>query len=332
MENNETEMINKEKASDRIRREKFGYFSPRLIRSVDPGFVLVQRSIFNKNYWKIKEPGIRLNAPWHQARLVDMREAWIDYPDFEFITSDNIKVKVDIAVLVRIADDVRTKAGEDAKKARIENIKLALFENKNVFEHIYFLIKDRLRLVFKSIDSEEAQKLDISNSASANMYPELKSLKDDLNNLKDQYRIEVKGIKNKKVQLPKEVLDVFAQKALNERRKEATEVLAQTKVEVAKRDAEVRKLLAEADAKAYATKMEAEVVARAALVEKLKSAGLSEEKIVAYLNMREAAGSNANITAILGDNTGAASTIAQLGTVYNQVKQSVENGGRQYTK
>ena len=164
------------------------------------------------------------------------------------------------------------------------------------------------------------------------MYPELKSLNDDLNNLKDQYRIEVKGIKNKKVQLPKEVLDVFAQKALNERRKEATEVLAQTKVEVAKRDAEVRELLAEADAKAYATKMEAEVVARAALVEKLKQAGLSEEKIVAYLNMREAAGSKANITAILGDNTGAASTIAQLGTVYNQVKQGVENGGRQYTK
>ena len=72
--------------------------------------------------------------------------------------------------------------------------------------------------------------------------------------------------------------------------------------------------------------MDQENAARVALFNSLKDQGLSDERAIEYMKTVEIRNSNARVTAILGDNTGLASAAAQLGTVYNQAKENIEEG------
>lgn len=299
---------NKIEISKKIYNEIFSEgYTRKFFVLVPPEHQLIQRNYIT-NSFSIKNSGLRFVAPFNESRIVDMRERFLDYPPFKFMTADNTIVEIDIAISTKLING-------DNSKETLHNIKSAMYDNKNIFEYIYFTIQDRLNPLFKSLTYDEIVKLNLSDRN----YNELKELYSSLEELEKEYKIKVTKITKEKVIMNEELKRAYEAKELTHKKNLAILDSAAAKVEVAQKEAETIKIKAEAEA--FAKMKQNEV--KTDLIKKLLDAGISYPEIAEYLKIVEISNnSNAKLTAFVGDNNGTANAIAKVSTIFNQVKNT----------
>ena len=284
-------------------------------KSVKAGKLLLKRNIFNNKY-TLKKPGFRLVKPLiEKVREVDTRVIISDWPIFTFFDVNNVPVYVDLVAGTKIAialneDNTMNLDGT------LKNIIKAKDNAENSFIIIYSKIRNILTPLFKSLSYEQIAEMTIDEN-SDNEY--IQKLYAEFKAFKKNFGIEIASFEKKDVQLPQELQAVHAAKRITEKKNEAILNSAEAKVKVTEYEAQAKKIAA--DANAYELEKKNEV--KADLVAKLKASGMTDDKIMEYLKIETLGSSNAKVTAIVGDTTGMAQTMAQLGAVYNNVKQGM---------
>lgn len=280
------------------------------------GKLLLCRNSFTGNC-VLKADGFNFINPIAKGRHIDIREGYRDLPKLTFETADRIQTTIDPAIGLKIIV-VYDSNGNIDLEATLENILNLIKNTKNIYENIYFAISNDLMLLFKSLSLDDVIGLNIERDSEID---EIQKIYEKLDEVK-KYGIEITQFKKKSVDYPEEVKRSRMQLEITNRQNEA--ILASAKAKKEKTIIQAEAIRIEADAKKYA--MDQENAARVALFNSLKEQGLSDERAIEYMKTVEIRNSNARVTAILGDNTGLASAAAQLGTVYNQAKENIEEG------
>lgn len=284
------------------------------------GKLLLCRNSFSGNC-TLKADGFNLINPFAKGRHIDIREGYRDLPKLTFETADRIQTTVDPAIGLKIIVVYDSNGNIDLKET-LKNILNLIKNSKNIYEHIYFTISNDLMALFKALSLDDVIGLNIERDSDMD---EIQSMYEKLDTIKE-YGIEITQFKKKSVNYSDEVKQARMSLEITNKRNEAILASAKTKVEVTKREAEAKKILAEAEAKAQYIKAMKENQIKVDLIKKFAKNGILDEAgILKLLEIMAVSGNdNAKVIATLGD-SGLASTVAQLSAIYNQVKQDDEN-------
>ncbi len=157
--------------------------------------------------------------------IVDMREEEIDPPEQEIITSDNIKLNIDVIASVRVVDSMKAiKSVKDYRKAVESAISASVFStlgNKNLKE------------IQKNVDA-------ITKEIKA--HTEKESI--------ERWGVKIENVRIENMKPPKAIVDAMEKKITAEREHQAAILKAEAEHKVAELHADSERLLIEKRAEA----------------------------------------------------------------------------------
>lgn len=282
---------------DKIKNKFMGFKVLFLFRSVPKKCKLLCVNVFTQKSI-VKDRGFRFIAPWYRSRLVSVANRNIDYPKMEFITSDGIMVKADIAVTLNISD--------------VEKFE---FISNNPVQEYNVTVQDLLRRFVANRTTDELytgefQLRDLDPRA---INSDGTVGKSRLETFEEQYGIQTVSLQAKEFKPPESILDDNQKKVVQDKENQRLLSDAENKLKIA--EIEARTLAISSEAKAKAKKVELQ-----AKIEVLKEKyNMDDEKIKEFLLADTFSNGTANVIASVGNNS-TANVIAALNPNENAPK------------
>jgi regulator of protease activity HflC (stomatin/prohibitin superfamily) len=196
------------------------------------GLLYLLRSVRQVNQWEVAlkftlgklsgrlDPGLNIVLPGVQRLVrVDTRTRYRDLPQQQVITSDNVTATIDAVIYFKVVD---------AEKAmlNVEDFELA--------------IKERAKVVLRDVVGETPldQLLSHRDSVAA-------KIRAAVEQFVSQWGLHVELIAMQDIQLPREMQEVIARKAIAERDRQYVIIKSQADLESAKNFAEAARILAD---------------------------------------------------------------------------------------
>lgn len=251
--------------------EDYRRFKIKLFRTVPKNTELLCINVFTGKPITLGT-GFKFIWPWYKTKLVSKAAKNIDYPKEAYKTKDGIRVTVDSALTVKIAD--------------IEKFE---YENADPIQELGVLTKDVLRKFIADKDMDELIK---------NKYG-LAAIAVEDNRFADfctKYGVEVSEIYFKNIDIPKSMEDDLEKQKVQQLENERALLAAKNAYEVAQTNAKTRVIEGTANADVDAIRIRK-------AIEVLDEKTADEKTKYEFLKTLILSSSNANLVASLGNST-----------------------------
>lgn len=225
-------------------QEKYpiGVFYTKIYRVIPKNCVLLVRSKFSGQNVEIRKGGWTIVAPWKEAKLVSLAEKTIDYPKMEFDDLEGQSIFIDYAITVRIVNPIKYE-----------------YAHQNIDEALKIMISSAVRVLVKKAEFEEMAGRDFSinqgetntNIKNDDFSRKLQAMAQQFLTFEQKYGLKIVSFESKDIQQSPELQKVYDERIRRRKEGEAKQEEAKKQQEVARIDAETRKIKALADADAY---------------------------------------------------------------------------------
>lgn len=219
---------NNERAGQEV--DDFSQYKIRIFKAVPPNMALICQNIFTGRPF-VKNSGLSILMPWVKSKMVSLADNAIDYPKEKYKTVDGIELTIDLAIIFSISDPIKYE-----------------FNNNDSMQELKIKTQDMLRqyVALRTVD-------EMTNGR--HTLNDFDPSKDYVSFAVDN-GLEIKNVYFKNVELPQSMKDDYEKQKVQERenarllaeakaKQEAAIIDAKTKLETAKYESQVNKILGE---------------------------------------------------------------------------------------